>query len=121
MGELVFQTGPNHFAVRVLIAGDPYGDDNPTGEVGVLYGRAAKRKWGHSAIAAGLSWTNFGPCTGTGSDCTAVGIPVVGEIAARLFSLAGVGLQGFVNLNTRSVYGGAVLFLQLGWLPAGER
>jgi hypothetical protein len=121
MGELVYQTGPHHFAIRGLIAGDPFGDDVPFGEVGVLYGRSAKRKWGHSAIAAGLAWTNFGPCTGTGTDCTTMGIPVVGEIAARLFSIAGVGLQGFVNLNTKSIYRGAVLFLQLGWLPAGER
>jgi hypothetical protein len=79
-------------------------------------GEVATRPWGHAAIAAGLAWTGFGSCQGSGG-CSTVGVPVVAEVAARLFSIMGVGAQAFGNLNTKSVYLGAVLFLQLGWLP----
>jgi hypothetical protein len=117
MGELVYQTGAHHFGVRALGVADIIGHGDSFGEVGVLYGRSAKRTWGHSAISAGLAWTHLDSCSDTGGGCSTVGVPVVGEVAARLFSIMGVGVQGFVNLNTKDVYRGFVLFIQLGWLP----
>jgi hypothetical protein len=117
MAEIIYQTGVHHFGVRALGAADPFGySGDEFGEVGVVYGRSATRPWGHAAIAAGLAWTGFGSCQGSGG-CSTVGVPVVAEVAARLFSIMGVGAQAFGNLNTKSVYLGAVLFLQLGWLP----
>ena len=117
MAEIIYQTGVHHFGVRALGAADPFGySGDEFGEVGVLYGRSVKRRWGHAAISTGLAWTGFGSCQGSGG-CSTVGVPVVAEVAARLFSIVGVGAQAFGNLNTKSVYRGAVLFLQLGWLP----
>lgn len=117
MAEIIYQTGVHHFGVRALGAADPFGSSgDELGEVGVVYGRSATRPWGHGAVAAGLAWTGFGSCQG-GGGCSTVGVPVVVEAALRLFSIMGIGAQAFGNFNTRSVYFGAVLFLQLGWLP----
>jgi hypothetical protein len=73
------------------------------------------RPWGHAAISAGLAWTGFGSCQGSGG-CSTVGMPVVAEVVARLFPFLGWA-QAFANVNTKNVYRGAVVFLQLGWLP----
>jgi hypothetical protein len=117
MAEIIYQTGVHHFGVRAVGAADPFGySGDEFGEVGVLYGRTAKRPWGHAAISTGLAWTGFGSCQGSGG-CSTVGVPLVAEVAVRLFSIIGVGAQAFGNLNTKSVYRGAVLFLQIGWLP----
>jgi hypothetical protein len=117
MGEVVYQTGPHHFAIRAMGAADPFGEDaDEFGELGILYGRAAKRDWGHATIAAGLALTGFGSCSGTARGCHTVGVPVVAEAALRFASVVGVGAQGFTNLNSKSVYGGLVFFLQLGAL-----
>ena len=119
MGEIVYQVKAHHFAIRAMGAADPFGEGaDEFGEIGLLYGRAAKRPWGHGAIAAGLAVTGVSSCRDAAtSGCTTLGIPVVAEAALRLGSVAGVGIQGFANLNRKSVYGGVVLFLQLGWLP----
>jgi hypothetical protein len=119
MAEVVYQTRAHHFGIRALGAADPFGySGDEVGEVGVLYGRSAKRNWGHAAISTGLAWTGFGSCRGSGGGgCSTVGVPVVAEVATRLFSIMGLGAQVFANLNSKSVYRGAVLFLQLGWLP----
>jgi hypothetical protein len=117
LGEIVYQTRAHHFALRGLGVIDPFGDsNNDFGEIGILYGRAALRKWGHGSAAAGLAITGVSSCGETGS-CTTVGIPVVAEAALRLASVVGVGAQGYANLNTKSIYGGVAFFLQLGWLP----
>lgn len=123
MGEIVYQVRAHHFSIRGFGAADPFGTGaDEFGEVGLLYGRAAKRKWGHGAISAGLALTGVSSCSDAStSGCTTLGVPVVAEAALRLASVAGVGIQGFANLNPKSVYGGVVLFLQLGWLPAGRR
>jgi hypothetical protein len=120
MGEIVYQVKAHHFAIRAMGAADPFGEGaDEFGEIGLLYGRAAKRAWGHGTIAAGLAVTGVSSCRDAAatSGCTTLGIPVVAEAALRLASVAGVGIQGFANLNRKSVYGGVVLFLQLGWLP----
>ena len=119
MGEVVYQTGSHHFAIRAMGAADPFGEGaDEFGEIGVLYGRAAKRRWGHAAVAAGLAITGFGACPGRAiaGGCHTLGVPLVAEAALRLASVVGVGAQGFANLNSKSVYGGLALFLQLGAL-----
>jgi hypothetical protein len=123
MGELVYQIRAHHFVIRALGVADPFGDNADSfGEIGALYGRAAKRRWGHAAISAGLALTGVSSCpNATISGCTTLGVPVVAEAALRLASIVGIGIQGFGNLNPKSIYGGVAVFLQLGWLPAGER
>jgi hypothetical protein len=122
MGEVVYQVRAHHFSIRGFGAADPFGTGADSfGEIGVLYGRAAKRKWGHASISAGLALTGVSSCSDASTGCTTLGVPVVAEAALRLASVAGLGVQGFANLNPKSVYGGVVLFLQLGWLPAGGR
>jgi hypothetical protein len=50
----------------------------------VLYGRAAKRTWGHGAISAGLALTSVSSCSDAStSGCTSLGVPVVAEAALR--------------------------------------
>jgi hypothetical protein len=119
LGEIVYQTKAHYFALRGVGVIEPFGTGADSfGEIGVLYGRAALRKWGHGSIAAGVAITGISSCRAAAtSGCTTVGIPVVAEAALRLGSVAGVGAQGFANLNTKSVYGGVAFFLQLGWLP----
>ena len=117
LGEVVYQSGPHHFAIRGLGVIDPLGEDaDEFGELGVLYGRAAKRTWGHAAIAAGLALTGFGACPGTGGGCHTIGVPVAAEAALRFAPVVGLGAQVFANVNSKSVYGGLAFFLQLGAL-----
>jgi hypothetical protein len=119
MAEIVFQTTVHQFTVRAMGAADPFGEGGGSfGEVGVLYGRGAKRTWGHAAISAGLAWTALESCRSAGGrGCSTIGVPLVAEAAVRVFSIMGVGVQGFANFNSQSIFRGAVLFLQLGWLP----
>jgi hypothetical protein len=119
MGEVVYQIRAHHFAARALGAAEPFGTGaDEFGEIGLLYGRAAKRAWGHASLAGGLALTGVSSCRDAPtSGCTTLGVPVVAEAALRLATIAGVGVQAFANLNPKSVYGGVVFFLQLGWLP----
>jgi hypothetical protein len=119
MAELGYQVRAHHFAIRALGVVDPYGTGaDEFGEFGLLYGRAAKRPWGHASIASGLAITGVSSCRDAAtSSCTALGVPIVAEAALRFAPVLGVGIQGYANLNPKSIYGGIVLFLQLGWLP----
>jgi hypothetical protein len=119
MAELVYQVRAHHFAIRALGVVDPYGESaDEFGEFGLLYGRAAKRQWGHASIASGLAITGVSSCREAAtSSCTTLGVPIVAEAALRFAPVLGVGAQAYANLNTKSTYGGVVLFLQLGWLP----
>jgi hypothetical protein len=115
MGELVYQVKVHQFALRGILAADPLGENGDEfGEVGLLYGRVALRKWGHTSIAGGVAVTGIAPCPR--SSCTTLGLPVVAEISARLGPVIGVGLQAFANLNSRSSYAGWALLIQLGWM-----
>ncbi len=117
LAEIVFQKRAHYFAVRGLLIADPFGSDN-IAELGVLYGRSAKRPWGHAVIAGGLAYSSVEPCPDAGtSGCTSFGIPIVAEAGLRLASVVGLGAQAFVNLNPNTVYGGLAAFLQLGWMP----
>lgn len=117
MGQLVHQRGGSHIAVRGVILVDPLGEDSDSfGELGLLYGRVSKGRAGHAAIAAGLAHTAV--ACGSGIDnCTTVGVPVVAEAAFRPTPVLGIGIQAFANLNKQRVFGGVVVFLQLGWMP----
>jgi hypothetical protein len=119
MGEIVYQVKAHHFTIRAMGAAEPFGEGaDEFGEIGLLYGRAAKRTWGHAAISGGLAITSVASCHASAtSGCTTLGVPVVAEAALRFAPVVGVGIQGFANLNPKSVYGGLVLFLQLGWMP----
>jgi hypothetical protein len=119
MAEVVYQVRAHHFAIRALGVIDPYGESaDEFGEFGLLYGRAAKRSWGHASIASGLAITGVSSCReASTSGCTTLGVPIMAEAALRFAPVLGVGVQGYANLNTKSVYGGVALFLQLGWLP----
>ncbi len=116
LGQLVYQKNAHHIAVRGLWFADIYSNDS-MGELGVLYGRAAKRDWGHATAAAGLAFTSVTPCGSSTTGCNTLGVPVVVEAALRFATVVGLGAQVFVNLNPKGVYRGAALFLQLGWLP----
>jgi hypothetical protein len=119
MAEAVYQVRAHHFAIRAVGVVDPYGENaDEFGEFGLLYGRAAKKSWGHASIAAGLAITGVSSCREAAtSGCTTLGVPIVAEAALRFAPVLGVGAQAYANLNTKSTYGGVVLFLQLGWLP----
>lgn len=119
MAELAFQKRAHHLAVRGVLLFPGIGEGSSADEIGVLYGRMALRPWGHAGIAAGLAYTVLDPCpnNGTVPNCHTVGVPIVAEAAARLGSVVGVGVQAFVNLNSITSYRGALLFLQLGWIP----
>jgi hypothetical protein len=119
MAEIVYQTGPHYLAIRAAGAADPFGEGaDEFGDIGVLYGRAAKRPWGHASVAAGLAATGVSSCHDEfrGGSCTTLGVPVTAEAALRMASFVGAGVQGFANLNSKSVYGGLVVFFQLGML-----
>jgi hypothetical protein len=119
MAEIVYQTGPHYFALRAAGAADPLGEGaDEFGDFGLLYGRAALRPWGHASVAAGLAITGVSSCHDalSGGTCTTLGIPLTAEAALRMGSFLGVGVQGFANLNSKSVYGGVVVFLQVGSL-----
>jgi hypothetical protein len=119
MAELVYQVKSHHFAARAVGVVDPFGENaDEFGELGLLYGRAAKRLWGHASVAAGLALTGVSSCKSAAtSGCTTLGIPLVAEAALRFAPVIGLGAQGYANFNSKSVYYGLVLFLQLGWLP----
>jgi hypothetical protein len=119
MGELVHQRGANHFALRGVAVEEPFGPGTePLVDLGLLYGRVAKGRTGHAALAAGVAFAAVDGCGGSSrASCGIVSLPVVAEAAVRLGSVLGVGVQAFANLNKKQSFGGVVVFVQLGWLP----
>jgi hypothetical protein len=121
MGELVHQTGANHLAVRGTVLVDPFGEGSDSlADLGLLYGRVAKGRTGHAALAAGVAFTSVDAC-GSGPraprSCSTFGVPVVAEAGFRPTRVLGIGIQAFANFNKKQVFGGVVVFLQLGWMP----
>jgi hypothetical protein len=114
MGELVHQRGANHFALRGVTIQDPYGEGSELRDVGLLYGRVAKGRQGHGAIAAGVAVTAI---SHSDTESRIFGVPVVAEAGYRPTPVLGIGIQAFANLNKQRVFGGVVVFLQLGWMP----
>ena len=108
---------PHRVSLRALGLVKPLGGTGESAsEFGVLYGRAHTGWLGHASVLAGAAVTSFERCGEGMGGCATVGLPVVAEAALRVFPVAGLGAQFFGNLNPRSVYGGLLVFVQLGWL-----
>lgn len=122
LAQLTWQRGSRHLALRMLGLADfqgfpDGGSDHGVAEFGALYGRTRASSWGHAALAAGVSLLRLNGCgDGAPEVCSAVGIPVTAEAAIQT-AVLGLGLQAYGNVNTRTPYGGLVLFVQLGWMP----
>ena len=122
MVEVVFQYQGHQGLFRSVSVPGYHVDDRSFTEYGLLYGRVATSPKGHAGVSAGISALSV--CTGYPAtsripdDCELTwGIPIAAEIALRLARVLGVGFQAFANVNREARYGGAVLFLQGGWLP----
>lgn len=120
MIQLAWQKRPHQVLLRtafLLDGGFPDGGSDGVSEIGLLYGRMRSAGFGHVGIATGLAAGTFRGCPGQHErTCHFVGIPIMAE-AALSARVIGIGLQGFVNLNTRSVFGGVVFFVPIGWMP----
>lgn len=121
VGQLVVQRRPHQITARGLLAFDPLDpSDCVFGELGLLYGRTVTVPLGHASISAGVGAAKPPGCLTGGDNLEAgwiLGVPLVAEAAVRLLPVLGVGVQGFVNLNSGATFGGVALFVQLGWLP----
>ena len=115
--QMVLQTGPHYFALRLLGMADPIGGSSGSfTEVSALYGRALLGGLGHVSIASGLAYVNVHSCHPDGSRCEVVGVPIVAEAMFRPYPAIGLGVQGFANLNREARYGGVMALLHLGWV-----
>jgi len=120
--QLVWQSGPRHLALRAAglasFAGFPDSNgDNGAAEFGLVYGRAHTTSWGHAAWGAGVAAVRLDGCGEAGrQSCGTVGVPLVAEAAVET-SVAGLGLQAWVDVNPEAPFGGVALLLQLGWMP----
>jgi hypothetical protein len=108
-------------------------------DVGVMYGRQAKGKWGYASISTGLALTGGmerGPRVSEPDECyfldclallfttveyekrpfATVGMPFELETGLTFSSAAGIGLNVFGNLNPRASAIGATLNLLIGEL-----
>lgn len=116
--EAAWQKRVHQFTLRGLVASEIGGASEAAVDVGFLYGRGLIRHFGHVSASAGLAYTEV-PCGKRPfrPTCRTVGMPVMVEAALRIASVAGIGVQLFGNLNVENSYIGALVFLQLGWLP----
>ena len=115
VAELVFQKKQHHAAIRVVAIHDIERPTNEIGELSALYGRATMLHTYPLVIATGLSAVGFFDCPDDDDSCFTIGLPVVAEIS-RNWSYAGIGVQGFGNLNSKASYFGGVLLFKLGKL-----
>lgn len=100
---------------RICVFGGCPPPDHIT-DIGVLYGRVLKGRWGYGAISAGLGWTGgkTEASNGTEEKFSTVGLPILGEIYFTPFSFLGIGASGFGNLNVEHPFAGIALSLQIG-------
>lgn len=115
MAQLVFQKRPHHAAIRALIIHDIERPTNEIGELGALYGRTTVLGSFPVAIATGVSAVGFFDCPDDDDSCFTAGVPVVAEVS-RNTRFIGIGLQSFININSKATYAGGILFLKLGRL-----
>jgi hypothetical protein len=121
IAQLAFQRRPHHALLRFVFLADggfPDGGDDNVSEVALLYGRMRSTGFGHAGVATGLASGTFHDCPGRGEGtwCHFVGIPITAEVALTA-RIIGIGLQGFANLNTKSIFGGLSFFIPIGWMP----
>ena len=111
--QLALQKRQHRAMLRGLfLMTDAKRSNNAIGELGVLFGRARRGRYGHAAISTGVSLVALDYCPGP---CRTVGVPIVAELTFQAAFL-GAGLQTFCNLNPKALYGGVALSLQLGWI-----
>ena len=115
LAQLVYEKRSLHGAFRILLLHDIDRHTNEIGEISPLYGRTREHSWGRSAISTGFSWVGFFRCPDDLDSCSTLGVPLVAE-AAIGGKFAGLGIQGFANINGTASYAGAVLFLEIGRL-----
>ena len=119
--EFVYQRAPHDVRLRALcVCGSSSydgggGESRGVGEIGLLYGRTGVIPLGHVWISGGISAVNLSGCD-RGMACSIVGVPITAGAAAKLGSV-GIGLQGFLNLNSKTNYGGLLFSLLLGSIP----
>ena len=115
LNQLVVQKEPHYYAARLVMMVPVFDDGayEAIGDLGILFGRTYIGRAGHVAFAAGAAVV---------SDETAggVGIPYALD-AAFSYRVIGLGAQLYGNVNTRATFIGAVIYLQLGWLPPEKR
>lgn len=115
MAELVFQKKPHHAAIRALMIHDIERPTNEIGELSALYGWTTTLQSFPVVIATGLSAVGFFDCPDDDDSCFTLGVPVVAEVS-RNARFIGIGLQSFININSKASYAGGILFLKLGRL-----
>lgn len=118
-GEIVAQKTRHRFAFRASKVVEILGDG--VGDVGLLYGLASDGPRSHASISAGVARVTFSRCPGIFSggaceDSTAVGFPASATLSFRPFGMLGIGIQGFVNVNSLANFGGATAILEFGRL-----
>jgi len=120
MIQLAWQRRPHQASLRSVLTfdgGSPDGGGGSLSEVALLYGRMRSSEWGHVGIATGLAFGTFNGCPGNQERaCHFVGIPIAAE-AALTARVVGIGLQGFIDLNPKSILGGVLFFIPIGWMP----
>ena len=121
-GQLAVEKRPHHVSARAIIFGDvggfpDSGGGDGVGEAGLVYGRMITGVFGQAFVAAGLSAIQFEGCPGTQEDsCGSLGVPIVAQAGINS-RIVGFAVQGFANVNPKSIYGGISIVLQLGWMP----
>lgn len=120
MMQLALQRRPHQFLLRSVFlvdGGFPDGGDSRVSELAILYGRVRSTGFGHAGVATGLAFGTFDGCPGSDERaCHLVGIAIAAE-AALTARVLGIGVQGFVNLNPKSIFGGGLIFIPVGWMP----
>lgn len=111
------------FATLADVSGFPDGSgDGDLSEVGLLFGWRSGGTGPGRSLSAGVAVVHFQQCPDetaanvSDSGCRAVGLPVVAE-AGIGWSVVGISVQLFGNLNAEAPFAGLGLTLPLGWMP----
>jgi hypothetical protein len=110
-----YQTGKNLFSIRYTNSQEILGDDWSS-DFGILYGRAAKTKFGFASISAGIGLVHRVKEEEEEEDFTTVGIPIQGRLFFTPLPFLGVGIYPFANLNLKDIPVGLLLCVQIGKL-----
>lgn len=118
--QVTAQRAPHQVTTRIVLVTTAY-NVSTTGEVGALYGRTLVGDRGHVAASVGLGIAvGDPPCSDGSTACSTqrrIALPVAAEASLRLFSIAGIGAQVLGNVSGLGFTAGAVVFVQVGWLP----
>jgi hypothetical protein len=118
--SLSYCKGSNLFSIRWVenteFKLDLWGYSGPPDEVwdvGVLYGRVAKASYGLASISGGIGLVGM-----SHNEILSyrMGIPIEGQLFWTPISILGIGISGFVNINSEKSFLGALLCLQIGRL-----